>query len=363
MVTIGVEEEYLLLDPGSGLPVPRGARVRAAAERAGSAEGREVEPELLQAQVEVGTPVCGTLREVHGNLTRLREAVATAAAKAGCRMAACGAAPVRASTPVPVTAEQRYREISRAAPQLVDEQLINGMHVHVGIPDRDSGVAVLNRIRPWLPLLVALGANSPLWDGRDTGFASWRTVVFDRWPVSGPPPAFHDAADYRARTQALLDADMILDRGQLYWQARLSERYPTIEIRTLDVQLEVQDAVTLAGVVRALVADALRDHRRAVPVPDLPDELLAAATWQAARHGLDGNLMDPLTRRPGTARAAVDSLLRHIAPAAEEAGDLERVCSGIERLLARGNAAQRQRRAFSQGGLEAVLELVTAAER
>ncbi len=186
MLTIGVEEEYLLLDRDSCLPVPRSAQVRAVADRLRSVAEEEVEPELLQAQVEVGTPICESLTEVSANLIRLREAVGTAAAKAGCRMAACGAAPARASTPVPVTAKERYQAMSQDAPQLVDEQLINGMHVHVGIPDRDSGVGVLNRLRPWLPVLVALGANSPLWDGGDTGFASWRTLVFDRWPASGP---------------------------------------------------------------------------------------------------------------------------------------------------------------------------------
>jgi glutamate---cysteine ligase / carboxylate-amine ligase len=359
MLTFGVEEEYLLLDLDTGLPVPRSAQVRAAADRMASVAEREVEPELLQAQVEVGTPICGSLREVTEQLTRLRAAVATAAARSGCRVAACGAAPVRAAAPVPVTAKARYRTMSEDAPQLVDEQLINGMHVHVGIPDRDSGVGALNRIRPWLPVLVALGANSPLWDGGDTGFASWRTLVFDRWPVSGPPPAFADAADYSARTQALHDAGAILDRGQLYWQARLSERYPTIEIRALDVQLEIQDAVTLAGVVRALVADALQEHQRAVPLPEAPGELIAAATWQAARHGLDGNLVDPLTALPCTAREAVETLLKRITPALQASGDLEPVASGIERLLTRGNGAQRQRRAFERGGLDAVLELVT----
>ncbi|QMU77337.1 YbdK family carboxylate-amine ligase [Streptacidiphilus sp. PB12-B1b] len=360
MLTIGVEEEYLLLDRDRGLPVPRSAQVRAAADRLKSVAEDEVEPELLQAQVEVGTPVCESLEEVGENLVRLRGAVAAAAANAGCRVAACGAAPARASDPVPVTAKERYQAMSEDAPQLVDEQLINGMHVHVAIPDRDNGVGALNRVRPWLPVLVALGANSPLWDGGDTGFASWRTLVFDRWPVSGPPPVFADAADYQARTGALLDAGAVMDRGQLYWQARLSERYPTIEIRALDVQLDIQDAVTLAGVVRALVARALDDHRRSARLPDAPSELVAAATWQAARHGLDENLINPHTWRPDTAREVTGALMTHISPALREAGDLDLVTAGVERLLSQGNGAQRQRRAFVKDGLESVVDLITA---
>lgn len=363
MLTMGVEEEYLLLDQDSGLPVPRSAQVRALAARMAAVDEQEIEPELLQAQVEVGTPICASLSEVAQSLTRLRGAVGAAAAQAGCRMAACGAAPARAAVPVPVTDKERYQAMSEDAPQLVDEQLINGMHVHVGVPDRDSGVGVLNRIRPWLPVLVALGANSPLWDGGDTGFASWRTVVFDRWPVSGPPPAFRDAADYQARTGVLLDAGAIMDRGQLYWQARLSERYPTIEIRALDVQLEIQDAVTLAGIVRALVATTLHDHNQEAPSPDAPSELMAAATWQAARHGLDGNLLDPRTALPGTAAGTVDTLLKHLTPALKNQGDLDQVTAGLDRILRHGNGAQRQRQAFATDGLDGVVGLVTAQGR
>lgn len=189
MVTLGVEEEYLLLDPASGLPVPMSRQVRTAAHLAPTADKGEVTPELLQAQVEVATPICNDLDEVTEHLVRLRGVVSAAAAEAGCRAAACGAAAMRGTLPVPVTGKARYLAMSGDAPQLVDEQLINGMHVHVAVPDRESAVAALNQIRPWLPVLVALGANSPLWDGRDTGFSSWRTVIFGRWPVSGPPPS------------------------------------------------------------------------------------------------------------------------------------------------------------------------------
>ncbi|MHA6758371.1 carboxylate-amine ligase [Streptacidiphilus sp. PAMC 29251] len=370
MVTIGVEEEYLLLDPDSGLPVARSVQVRSAADLMGSLGGdEEVEPELLQAQVEVGTPVSETLDEVGAHLTRLRDAVRRAADGTGCRMAVCGAAPLRSARPVPVTDKARYQAMSGDAPQVVDEMLINGMHVHVAVPDPEHGVAALNRIRRWLPVLVALGANSPFWDGGDTGFASWRTLLFDRWPVSGPPPAFADAADYERRTQALLDAGAIRDRGQLYWQARLSARYPTIEIRALDVQLDIEDAVTLAGIVRGLVVQALHEYDADEPfvdgqlvddqLVDDPTELIGAAVWQAARYGVEERLIDPRTGRPEPARDVVAALLEHIAPALKESGDLDRVRAGMERLLVKGTAAQRQRRAFQQGGIEAVTRLLT----
>jgi carboxylate-amine ligase len=364
MVTLGVEEEYLLLDPASGLPVPMSRQVRVAAQLAPTTSTEtEITPELLQAQVEVATPICADLDEVAEHLTRLRGVVSTAAGSTGCRAAACGAAVVRGTQPVPVTGKARYLVMSGDAAQLVDEQLINGMHVHVGIPDRDSAVGALNQIRPWLPVLVALGANSPLWDGRDTGFSSWRTVIFGRWPVSGCPPEFADAADYGRRTQALVDSEAIRDLGQLYWSARLSENFPTIEVRALDVQLRVEDAVTLAGIIRALVVRGLADHehvrkngidhkrRSAEP------ELLASATWQAARHGLEGRLVDPTTGRAQSAEQVIASLLDHLTPALEESGDLERVTQGVQRLIRDGNGAHRQRSAFQSSGLTAALDL------
>lgn len=249
--------------------------------------------------------------------------------------------------------------MSDDAPQLVDEQLINGMHVHVAIPDRDSGVGALNRIRPWLPALVALGSNSPLWEGGDSGFDSWRTVVFSRWPVSGPPPVFVDAADYRRRIDALLETGAIRDCGQVYWQARLSERYPTIEVRALDVQLRVEDAVTLAGLVRALVDQALRDEQDQVARETDAHELVAAVTWQAARWGLSGTLHDPRERRLANAEKVLEGLLEYVGPSLSATGDLDRVAWGVRRLISEGTGARRQRRTFQRYGLAAVLDLMT----
>ncbi|HEX4790843.1 MAG TPA: glutamate--cysteine ligase [Actinospica sp.] len=357
MVTIGVEEEYLLLDVDSGLPVPRSRKVRTAASWQPMVTEDEVTPELLQAQVEVATPICSGLDEIGENLVRLRNAVSAAAAEVGCRAAACGAAALRQLRPVPVTLKARYLAMSSDAAQLVDEQLINGMHVHVAVPDREAGVVALNRIRPWLPVLVALGANSPLWDGRDTGFSSWRTVIFGRWPASGPPPEFADAADYLRRAQALVDTAAVRDLGQLYWLARLSEKYPTIEVRAFDVQLRAEDAVILAGVVRGLITQALSEDWLPGASSGHAQEVLAAATWMAARYGLEGELVDPTTGRAESAARVAETLLDVIGPALKQAGDLDRVTLGVRRLVEGGSGAARQRRAFESRGLAAAVEL------
>ncbi|WP_256090511.1 carboxylate-amine ligase [Actinacidiphila rubida] len=218
-------------------------------------------------------------------------------------------------------------------------------------------------MRPWLPVLVALGGNSPFWEGRDTGFSSWRTVVFGRWPVSGPPPFVADGDAYEERVEALMATGVIPDRGQIYWQARLSETYPTLEVRAPDVQLDVADAVTLAGLTRALVTTALREAADGVPPLDPPASILHAAGWHAARHGLSGTLVDPRCGRPSAASEVVDALLHHVGAALEGSGDAERVGAGVRRLLDEGTGAVRQRAAEAEGSLKALLELVTQTGR
>ncbi|MGW6707707.1 carboxylate-amine ligase [Streptomyces sp. NPDC054956] len=363
MLTLGVEEEYLLVDPVSAAPAALVDDVRRTAGFGRLTDAGEVQDELLQAQVEVATPVCHSLDEVGGHLFRLRHALASAAEANGCRIAATGAAPVRGTVPVPVTRKSRYLRMEGQARQLVDEQLICGMHVHVGIPDPETGVAVLNRIRVWLPTLLAMSANSPLWDGRDTGFASWRTIVFGRWPVSGPPPYFAGLADYDRRLEALQESGAIADRGQVYWQARLSDRYPTVEVRCPDVQLRAEDAVLLAGATRALIATAIAEEAAGAPPATVcVPEMLQAANWHAARHGLNGTLVDPYGR-PAASGDVLCALLRHIGPALEDAGDLREVSALAHRLLREGTPADRQRRAVADGGLPALTDLITDTAR
>ncbi|MFI6588540.1 glutamate--cysteine ligase [Embleya sp. NPDC050493] len=360
VITLGVEEEYLLLNRADGEPVARAESVRAAADLQAALHDGEVQPELLQVQVEVATPVCESLDEVGDHLLRMRRAVSAAAEQNGCLLAACGAAPFASDGHASVTARPRYRSLQADAPQLVDEQLINGMHVHVRIPGRGAGVAAINRLRPWLPLLVAMSANSPLWHGDDTGFASWRTVVFGRWAVSGIPPLFADADDYDRRVHDLLDVGALRDRGAIYWQARLSERFPTVEVRAMDVQLRVDDAMLLAGIVRALITTAVAEDEAGAALSTPAPELLASAQWHAARYGLDDALIDPRIPRRVPAADLIGRLMDHIRPALREAGDEPRVTALVDRLLAEGSGAARQRAAMRRGGSKALLDLIAA---
>lgn len=358
--TVGVEEEYLLLDPNSGLPMPKVEAVREAAGLHPAVDHAELQHELLQAQIEVATPVCSALAEVGGHLLRLRHALAAAAEDSGCRLAACATGPYAPAAPPAITDAPRYHSISRQVTRLADEALINGMHVHVGIPDQEYGVALLNRLRPWLPILTALAANSPVWHGSDTGFASWRTVVFGRWPISGIPPLFAGAQDYEERIQHLLDAQLIRDRGQLYWQARLSARFPTIELRAMDVQLRADEAVMLAGLVRALAVTLSRERSPAPAPPAWPPEGLAGAGWHAARHGMGGMLHDPRTGLARPAGAIVEDMIDYLTPALAEAGDTREVVPLLDRLMREGNGAERQRRSLAETGRQGLITMIAA---
>ena len=355
--TLGIVEEFLLLDRWSGHPVPVADAVRSAASLQPALEPDEVHDELLQVQVEVATPVCQELDEAGGHLLRLRHELGTAAETHGARLVASGAAPWHDGA-APVTDEARYRDIRLRAPALVDDQLINGMHVHVAVPSRAHAVEVVNRLRPDLPLLIAMSADSPYWQGRDTGFSSWRSVHQERWPVAGPPPHFTDEAHHDRCIQELLATGTVRDLGQLYWHARVSSRHPTVEIRCADGQLRVDDSVLLAGVVRALVMTALADLRRDAPYPVVSPELLKAACWRAARHGLDDDLHDlrqGRRRRPGD---MVVDLLDRVQPALEASHDADQVHKLSDRLLREGCGASRQRQVVARQGLSQLVDFL-----
>src|SRR4051812_5451965 len=338
--TFGVEEEYLLLDPVTGAPVPAAeAGLTRAARQPGRGQA-ELQYELVQPQLEIATPVGTSAAAVRHHPTSARTEPAAAARELGLVLAPLGAAPMgdaqAAVTPLP-----RYLAIRDGAPALVPEQLINGMHVHVQVADRRTGVAVMNRLRPWLHVLLALSANSPMWRGRDSGFASWRSIQAQRWPVEGAPPHLRDERDYERCVAALLATGVLVDRGQLYWQMRLSDRYPTVEVRVADVALDVDTAVTVAVLVRALVVTAARQAAEKAPEPRVRTELLRAASWQAARHGITGDLMDLCSAVPGgrvlrPAEEVLHGLVDAVRPALSDAGDLDQALRGVAAALATG---------------------------
>src|SRR3954467_257438 len=230
------------------------------------------------------------------------------------------------------------------------EQVICGCHVHVGIDDPELAIATMDRVRPWLPVLLALSSNSPFWQGRDTGFASYRTEIWARWPTAGFPPVLGTRAHYDDLVDELLSIGAIDEPASLYWYVRPSVRYPTIELRICDVALRVEDTVTLSGLVRALVWPPRREALARVPVSEPSTEALESATWRAARYGLHGNLVLPLARRVAPAADVVAVLLEHVRDGLVVHEDFDQVSHGLRRLEREGTGSAQQRKAFERRG-------------
>lgn len=357
-LTLGVEEEFLLVDPRSGRVVPAAREIRGRA--AGPGADRLVF-ELTQFQLESNSAVHTTLRDLHGDLLEMRHAAAAAAASVGLGLVACGA-PLDGNAGVPpLSSCPRYHAMLREFGAVMDGQGVCGCHIHVGIADREEAVRVSNHLRPWLPVLQALTANSPIADGRDTGYASWRALVMGRWPSTQPPPYFRSLRHYESLVDGMLAGGTIMDRGMIYWLVRLSDHVPTLEIRAADVCPTAGEAVLLAGLVRGLAETALRQVRAGVPAPEVEDTLLRAAYWRAARDGVDGEALDPLAGARVPAWRLVDRLLEHVRPVLEENGDWTPLTLQLDRLRHSGSGAARQRAAHARSGrLGDVIEMLMA---
>ena len=345
--TIGVEEEFLLVDPHSGEPVPLNTRV---AERA-RADGVDLQLELTSCQVETATEVSDTVADLRSQLHRLRRVAGGAAEAAGARLLAVGLPPTLPHH-FPITDSERYGRIADRFGMIAHEQGICGCHVHVAVPDREAAIRVSNRLRPWLPLLLALTANSAIYRNADSGYASWRQVLWSRWPSAGPPPHFDSAADYDDAVRRMQDIGAMIDGGMVYWDVRPSEKFPTVEVRVADVPATVAETVLHAALSRAAVMTVLDEDEHDVPVPDIRSHELAAAYWNSARYGLDGRAVDPFSDSPGTAPAidVLRALVDRISPALRTVGDYDFVTEELTRIHEQGNGAMRQRAAWERRG-------------
>jgi carboxylate-amine ligase len=345
--TIGVEEEFQIINPQT---YALDAGVEYIMPRAREMLGDAVQYELILSQIEVASPVCCTLAEVQAALTRQRHILIEAAEGAGKKIAAAGTHPFSPWYEQPVTPKERYQLLVRDFQRLIKEQVIFGCHVHVGLGDETIALDVMNRARLWLSPLLALSANSPFLEGTDTRYASFRTGLWWTSPLSGPPPFFVSRKDHDAFIQTLVTTRSVEDSSRIYWDIRLPERYETIEFRVMDVCMTIDEALMLAGLIRALVRTCCDMTYRRVAVPDVRAELLRVANWRAARYGLEGELIDVLSERTVAARELVERLLLFLQPALEAEGDWESISRLVARTLDRGNGAMRQRALFRETG-------------
>jgi carboxylate-amine ligase len=338
----GVEEELLVVDPVSRTPVAQAAAV---AERAARSLGGRVGGEITELQLETRTDPCDTADLLHAQLAEARRVAAEAARVGGAAVMAAGTPVLGRVVPPPMTQGPRQEHGNAVFRGLHDELVICALHVHVELPERDLALMVSNHLRPHLPALIALAANSPFWEERDTGYASWRTLVWSRWPVAGPPPYFDSADHYERHVEMLLDAGALVDRGTIFWDIRPSSAYPTLEVRVADVPVTAAESAALAALVRALAVQALDRARLGDPGPQVSAELLRLAYWRAARDGVEGDLIDVSTGRPVPALVLAQRLFEVARPTLEEYGEADRVACWLGWLAREGSGAARQRRA------------------
>jgi glutamate---cysteine ligase / carboxylate-amine ligase len=348
--SVGLEEEFFLVHPTTGQPMPCADEVVAAARQLGV----ELQSEITKAQVETNTPPCADMYQVREHLLATRSAAVAAALHCGARLVAAGV-PVVGPLRQPIADAPRYRRIEAEYGLLAAEHAVCGCHVHVQVPDRETGVQVVNHLRPWLPVLLALTANSAVHQGADTGYASWRSVLAGRWPCAGAPPYFTSLAHHDTVVAGMLGSGSILDEKMIYWDARLSCHLPTVEVRVSDVPATVDESALLAGLVRALVITAMRAVRAGDDAVAVTGESLRMAYWRAAHDGVTGCGVDLVCDRPVPAVDLLRRLMRHVRPALAETGELRRTKSLISKVLAHGNGAVRQRRALAAGGTAADL--------
>ncbi|MEV0135791.1 glutamate--cysteine ligase [Dactylosporangium sp. NPDC050688] len=339
--TVGVEEEFLLLDAGTwhNAPVADAARDALA-----PAVREQTRVEFRRSMMEMVTPVCTSLPKLREHLTVNRAAAATAAQAAGAQLVAVAATPV-AEPDRTVEDTPRFHAISRHYGPIAHDPALCGCHIHVGVADPEVAVQVCNHLRPWLPLVQAMTANSVYHAGADTHHASWRSIQLERWPSLAPAPYLNSVAHYERTVAELVGSGVMLDDSMVLWWVRPSKRYPTVEIRVADVCPTAADAVLVAGLARALVGTVLEDIAAGRPAVRPPEHLLRAAHWNAAHQGLAGTLMDLRGRRAVPAWDMVDLLADTVAPALRRHGDHTLVTAELARLRAEGTGADRQRRA------------------
>lgn len=345
-VTFGVEEEFLVVDPVTGAPSERGPSVLSAAADLDPQLG--VHPELLTSQAEATTGVCTWSAELRAQLQEARARMSRAAQTEGLALISSGAPPLPGE-PGPVSAGARFGQIAETYRAIVTEYQACGCHVHVGVPGRDTAVAVINHLHRWLPSLLAMSANSPFHLGADTGYASWRMVQQSRFPGSGIPPRFRSAADHDEQVARLVDCGVLVDDAMSFWLARPSPHLPTIELRVADAGTTLGESLLQALLSRALVTTALRELELGREAPEFDERLEQAAVWTAARHGLEGPGIDLVAQHRTPAAELVHGMVRWAASSLEETRDLAAVRKLVAGLLHCGNGARRQRAAAGRG--------------
>ncbi|MDQ4105328.1 MAG: YbdK family carboxylate-amine ligase, partial [Actinomycetota bacterium] len=346
-----------LVDPTSRAITSAGPQVVA---RASRLLGDLVTGEFNTCQIEMRTPPHSTAARLHEDLVRARKAAASAAQQEGLRLCAAGMPIIGAGQITDIGDNPRYQASIERYRTMMEDFALSALHVHIQVPNKQEAALVANHLRPWLPLLVALTANSAIYDGRDTEYASWRSIIRSRFPCLGPPPYVDSMEHYEQLAAAMFASGAMPVEGLPFWDIRPHPRLPTLEIRSMDVPADVEDTVAVTVLIRALVTTSLNLVRRGVPGPRPCGELLRAAYWRAARDGWFGSGFDALTGRLLPTPAQAEGLVKHVRDALVNHGDLEIVTAFLDRLAVSGTGADQQRGAAQRGGPPAAVDELIA---
>ncbi len=361
-LTIGIEEEYQIIDPQT-----RELRsyITELLEAGRLILKEQVKPELHQSIVEVGTQVCRTPAEARAELVRLRGAIMDLAARSGLKIAAAGTHPFSSWLTQEITPLERYVGVQKDMQQLANQLLIFGMHVHIGIEDPEFRIDVMNVVRYLLPHILCLSTSSPFWMGRETGLKSYRSIVFRNFPRTGIPPEFRSNAEYEQMLRTLVETNSIPDGSKIWWDVRPHFKYPTLEFRVADICTRVDEAICVAAIIQAIVLKLWKLRRDNLTFRVYPTLLIEENKWRAVRYGLDGKLIDfgKVVELP--ARELIRELIEwFLADVIDELGSRAEI-EYAYRILAEGTSADRQLATYHRtGDLKAVVDqlIVETAE-
>ena len=342
--TIGVEEEFQIIDPNTwGLRSHVSELIAASSPEVGD----QIKPEMHQSIVEMGTKICNNVDELRPEIFRMRGELVRAAERVGLHVAAAGTHPFSSWIDQVISPGERYQNIIEELQQLARSLLIFGIHVHVAMPDRTTMIDLMNQVRYFLPHLLALSTSSPFWMGRDTGLRSFRTTIFRRFPRTGVPEHFASWSDYEEYVDLLVELHCIDNAKKIWWDVRPHPMFGTLEFRICDVPTRAEDSIALAAVTQALVVKLHKLYVRNLGFRTYPRALIEENKWRAARWGIDGKLIDFGQRTEVPMRALALELLEFVDDVIDELGSREAV-QGIHRILREGTSAERQIQVFKE---------------
>ena len=355
--TLGIEEEFAIVDPETR---ELRSHIQEILEGGKVVLKEQIKPEMHQSVVELGTEVCNSIGHARAHVIDLRSRLAELAGGSGLKIASVGTHPFSHWRDQLITQGERYHEIVKDMQQLARANLIFGLHVHVGIPDRDVAIHVMNQARYFLPHIYALSVNSPFWVGQDTGLKGYRLKVFERFPRTGIPDAFESLSEYEDYCKLLVKTGCIDNAKKIWWDIRLHPFFDTLEVRVCDAQTRVDDTLAIAALIQAVIAKLYKLQRQNMSFRIYRRRLLDENRWRATRYGIDGKLIDFGRETEVDERSLLNELLEFVASEVDELGT-QREMAHIERIMSEGTGADRQLAIWKQTqDMKAVVDQIVA---